>query len=233
MFGSLGSRPAHTLVFPALPPGRCHSSSRRRGSVTLAALQPAPGGHSSDGDAGGALGSETVTQWLARHARDPADIQRQQPIWDSLQAACGGPEAAAALVSREPGLLAMPAALVASNLEVMRGLRLMPADIAACISRCPSLFVCNDLASDDFLAKLRFFREVLGRPVRQVLAKQPHLLMRSLSGMECKVAFMQHQGCEEYRRTLTWVNMSNPDFCWHFNFDEAEFEEWEAEWEAH
>ena len=48
-----------------------------------------------------------------------------------------------------------------------------------------------------------------------------------------QVAFMQHQGCEEYRRTLTWVNMSNPDFCWHFNFDEAEFEEWEAEWEAH
>ena len=88
----------------------------------------------------------------------------------------------------------MPAALVASNLEVMRGLRLMPTDMAACISRCPSLFVYNDFASEDFLGKLRFFREVLGRPVRQVLAKQPQLLMRSLSGMECKVRAWQRIG---------------------------------------
>jgi hypothetical protein len=44
---------------------------------------------------------------------------------------------------------------------------------------------------------------------------------------------MQHKGHALYRRTLTWINLSNSDFCWHFHYDPHEFERWEALWEAH
>jgi hypothetical protein len=73
------------------------------------------------------------------------------------------------------------------KLAVLRDLSLTALEIRQSIWKCPQLFLYNDYAATKMQGKLRFMRGVLGRPVRPVLANQPHLLMRSLAGMECKV----------------------------------------------
>jgi hypothetical protein len=108
-------------------------------------------------------------------------------VWAALARALGGAEEATALARREPSLLCMAPAAVERNLAVMRGLKLTSPEIRRSIQNCPRLFLCNDYAGGEMQGKLLFVAEVLGRPVRQVLANQPHLLMRSLAGMECKV----------------------------------------------
>ncbi len=54
------------------------------------------------------------------------------------------------------------------------------------VKKCPQLFL-RDYSEEEMQAKFRYIPEVLGRSASLVLAKQPHLYLRSFAGIVCKV----------------------------------------------
>lgn len=180
----------------------------------------------------------TVSAWLARHAQDPEVLRQQAPTWAALEWLLGSRAEAVALVRREPGLLGLSPSHITLNVDIMRrDLRLSEAELCSSVKKCPQLFL-RDYSEEEMQAKFRYIPEVLGRSASLVLAKQPHLYLRSFAGIVCKVSFMQSKGDTFYQQTLSFIAMTSEAFCWHFNYDREEFRAWEAQhftqarWEA-
>ena len=108
-------------VWPQTAGSKARRSQRgRRVQHALEALPPEQQGGPSDqgGGPAGSEAAETVSSWLQRHGRDPAELERQGPVWAALEGLLGSRQAAVELVRREPLLLSMTPAKIESNVKV-------------------------------------------------------------------------------------------------------------------